>query len=185
MTGYPQHSGHFRLSGFDNVADFRQSGSSAFVRHFPCVLILALALSTTGCSYEYEIRAELIDGKLAFVTKNTWFDSPTCVRAVTVDTDDGPKAKAEPGDHLASIKRGVYWEEWLALDSCENKFPLIYGTNLTGPKFHFHDGTSHSVKPKTLIRGVVYKYFTLSDGSGGGGGSFRISEDGKVINLRR
>lgn len=145
---------------------------------------LTLALASTGCSYHFDTQVQLIDGKLAFNTQAKWFGGPECIRAVVVEAEAGPAAEAAPGDDLSAVKRGVYWEEWLDLKSCENQFPLFYGATLAGKKLIFDDGTIRSVKPKSLVRGVVYEYLLLSDGSGSGGGKFKISENGQVINLQ-
>ena len=147
--------------------------------------LVPLIAAVSGCSSVYDIRATVIDGTLAFVADTYWFGNPDCVRSITVEAVDGPPAAPGPGDDASAVQRGVYWQQIFASPSCENPFPVKYGARLSGPLFVFSDGETKSVQAKPLMRGVTYEVAAESSGSAYGGGRFRITEDGKVINLPR
>lgn len=125
----------------------------------------------------------VIGGKLAFVAGTNFFGNPDCVRSISVTSLDGPPATSVPGDDVTAVKRGVYWQQIFAVTSCENPYPVEYGEQLSGPLFVFADGETRSVEAKPLVRGVTYEVTAESSGSAYGGGKFRITDDGRVINL--
>ncbi|WP_235522881.1 hypothetical protein [Novosphingobium sp. Leaf2] len=142
-------------------------------------------MAVSGCSSVYDIRAKIIDGRLAFVAKTDFFGNPDCVRGISVATDDGPAASPEAGDDVSAVRRGVYWEQTFSSPSCDNPFPVVYGARLSGPLFKYADGQTKSVKAKPLVKGITYSVSAQSSGSAYGGGKFRITPEGKVINLGR
>lgn len=144
---------------------------------------MPLIAAVAGCSSVYDIRATVIDGTLAFVADTNFFGNPDCVRSITVEAVDGPLAASGPGDDMRAVQRGVYWQQIFASPSCENPFPVLYGVKLSGPPFVFPDGETRSVQAKPLVRGVTYEVSAESSGSAYGGGKFRITDDGRVINL--
>lgn len=149
------------------------------------VWVLGSVATVSGCSSVYDIRATIIDGTLGFVADTNLFGHPDCIRGITIETEDGPAATPIPGDNVSAVRRGVYWEQTFSSPSCENPFPIKYGANMSGPFFVYSDGKTKSVAAKPLVRGVVYAVTAVSRGSAYGGGKFRITDDGKVINLPR
>ena len=147
--------------------------------------LLALFATVSACSSEYDIRTTTFEGTLAFVADTNFFGNPDCIRGITVEAEDGPSATPSPGDDLNAVQRGVYWQHTFASPSCENPFPVRYGAKLLGPLFAYSDGKTKSVQAKPLLRGVTYSVSAESSGSAYGGGRFRITDDGKVINLPR
>jgi hypothetical protein len=145
-------------------------------------LFLPLALS--GCSSTYDVRALVLDGKVAFVPTDTdiWGD-PDCIYSISVSAVDGPSAKPEEGDSIGMVEHGVYWNESFAVTSCDNPFPVVYGEELIGPPFR--ENYEYVVKAKPLRIGVVYEVTTASNGSAYGGGKFMITEQRRVVNLPR
>ena len=147
-------------------------------------LVTFLAIFLGGCSSEYEIRATVIGGKIAFVPASTSIrGNHNCDRTVIVETKDGQPERPAPGDDVANVARGVYWERHFGSGSCENPYPLLYVTELRGeppspPLRRVH------VSAKPLRAGVVYEVSALSPGSAYGGGQFMITEQGTVRNLR-
>jgi hypothetical protein len=147
--------------------------------------VVASGASLGGCSSVYDIRARIIDGTLAFVADTDFFGNPDCIRGITVESDQGPAATPSKGDDATAVRNGVYWEQTFASPSCENPFPVKYAAKLSGPLFVYADGETKSVKAKPLIWGVTYSVSAESSGSAYGGGKFRITDGGKVINLPR
>ncbi|WP_207080996.1 hypothetical protein [Novosphingobium sp. KA1] len=145
----------------------------------------AMLGTVTGCSSTYDIQAKMVDGKVTFVPDTGIFGGPDCIGSITVETEDGPPAAATPGDDLDAISRGTYWEETFASPSCENLFPITYGAKLVGPPFIYDDDTIKSVKPKPLLKGVIYTVSARSSGSAYGGGKFRLTNEGRIENLQR
>ena len=147
------------------------------------VWILALATTVSGCSSTYVIRATIIDGAIAFVADTDFFGNPDCFGSIIVATDNGPSAGQGPNDDVSAVRRKVYWQQMFASPSCENSFPVKYGSRLSGPTFIFPDGETGIVRAQPLARGNTYSVFAESSGSAYGGGKFRITEEGRVINL--
>ena len=147
--------------------------------------LTALVTSVGGCSSSYHIRATVIDGTLAFVADSDMFGNPGCIRSILVESEEGTPAQPAPGDDVEDVHRGVYWKQTFASPSCENTFPVKYGAKLSGPVFIYSDGKPSVVEAKALTRGVAYNVSAESSGSAYGGGKFRISDDGHIINLPR
>ena len=143
-------------------------------------LFLILALS--GCSSIYEVRAVIVDGKVAFVPAQTdiWGE-PDCIYNIYVSAEEGPPETPQAGDSVGMVENGVYWHEGFAVTSCENPFPIVYGDPLKGPPFREGDGDR--VKAKPLRVSVVYEVTTASQGSAYGGGKFMITNQRKIVNL--
>ena len=146
------------------------------------VAAVFLTFALSGCSSVYDLRAVVIDGKVAFEPTDTdiW-GKPDCIYAIWVSAVDGPPATPEEGDSIGMVEHGTYWHTGFAVTSCENPFPIIYGERLKGPPTQKNDG--YVVKAKPLRIGVVYEVTTASDGSASGGGKFMITEQRTVVNL--
>ncbi len=143
-------------------------------------LFLTLALS--GCSSTYDLRAVVLDGKVAFVpTETDIWGEPDCIYSISVSAVDGPPAMPGDGDSIGMVEHGVYWNESFAVTSCDNPFPVVYCETLGGPPFR--ENYEYVVKPKPLRIGVVYEVTTASNGSAYGGGTFMITEQRRVVNL--
>jgi hypothetical protein len=77
---------------------------------------------------------------------------------------------------------GTFWFEVVSYDDdCANRFPLRYGVALNGS--HLMD--LGFVKPKTLLREVVYEVHATTGATGYGGGRFIIHTNGHIENLPR
>lgn len=149
----------------------------------PIFLILC-SLALGSCSSSYDIRAFILDGKLAFepVGKDFWGNpDPDCFYSISVEAVDGPAATPAKGESVGLVKNGTYWNRTFAVTSCENKFPVVYGAPLHGPPFREH--YQYEVAAKPLVRGVTYSVSASSNGSAYGGGRFMLTADGQVKNL--
>lgn len=145
-------------------------------------LIFAFILSS--CSSVYDLRATLIDGKIAFVPENTdrWGNpDPDCFYSISVSIVDGPPAKPKEGESDGLVGNGVFWNKTFAVTSCDNSFPITYGAELRGPPFRKDYETQVEAKP--LLPGFTYEVSASSKGSAYGGGKFRLTEQGTVENL--
>ncbi len=147
------------------------------LRAAPLLLLLCLP----GCSYVYDVRAELIDGQIVFTSDRDWFRQ-RCVRVVDVvaaDRENG--TEAEPGDDATRVGYGTYWATRVDYH-CDNRFPVTYGERLQGQTQPDAPG-GIVVAPKPLQRNVVYDVLTVSGATGYGSGQFMIRQDGTVVNL--
>lgn len=147
---------------------------------FTTVILAAAALGS--CSSGYFIRAVVVDGQIAFVPTDTdiWGE-PDCIYSIDVSTKDGPPATAQEGDNAGMVTNGMYWNQSFAVTSCENPFPVIYGSRLKGPPFR--EVEEYRVEAKPLRIDVVYQVSTASNGSAYGYGKFMITDDRKIVNL--
>ena len=173
------------MEAFDPIADPGVHRSNEAMRTKHLIWSAAFLVTSSGCSSTYDIRATTIDGTLAFVADTNLFGNPDCIRSITVEADEGPPATPSPGDDVENVRLGVYWKQTFASPSCENPFPVIYGTKLSGPAFVYPDGKTKAVNAKPLARGVIYSVWAESSGSAFGGGRFRVTHDGKIIDLPR
>lgn len=148
-------------------------------------ILIASALLTNGCSYIYDLRAIVINGRLAFVVDPKSKQKAKCIRSIHVSTADNETARAAPdrGDAVGLVTNGVFWWKDYAVDACPNKFPILYGQRLEGRPFIYSDGDTSGVEAKPLRVGVIYEVETASGSSGYGGGRFRIRADHTVENL--
>lgn len=154
----------------------RQSGaflSPMFRAVFPILCQLALS----GCTYSYDVQAEVSKGRLTFNANPQW--GADCLRRVDVRSDmDGGRA---------------VWEQSISHDDhCENRFPITYGEPLRGrPDASNSDGDpdvmigtlASSVTAEKLRVGVIYTISTTTGTTGYGCGRFRIEPNGHVQNL--
>ena len=139
----------------------------------PVLCMLALP----GCSYSYDVQARVEDGRLVFDANPQW--GADCVRDVEV--------RAEEQDV------GTVWEQSIShADTCENKFPIVYGEPLTGRPYIYGSGgvpdamvgtPAPSVAAKKLRAGVIYTVSTTTGATGYGCGRFRIGSNRQVQNL--
>lgn len=147
-------------------------------------LILALVLGS--CSSAHDLRAIVIDGKVAFVPedKDIWGNpDPDCFYSISVSIIDGPPATPAARDSVGMVKNGVYWHRTFAVTSCDNAFPVIYGARLHGPPFRENEQSEVQAKP--LRRGFTYEVSAASNGSEYGGRKFRLTNEAAVENLPR
>lgn len=150
-----------------------------------CRHLLPLAgLLLSSCSYSYDLRAIVIDDRLAFIVDPRSRNQAACTHGVHVTTASGERAtaRAAPGDERALVANGVFWWVDLEVGECLNRFPILYGQPMQGKSF---PGTNHpapQVDAKPLRRGVIYEVTTSGDG-GYGGGRFRIRADQTIENL--
>jgi len=142
-------------------------------------LVLLLLPLLSSCSYGYELLAVRIDGRVAFVVDPSSDYQPDCLRSIDVSADHGDlTAKPEPGDDEGLVRNGgVYWWDFRDVRSCENEFPIIYGTRLKGAPAE----SIGYVRAKPLIPGVVYSVGSEGDGAYGSGW-FKILPNGAIEN---
>jgi hypothetical protein len=139
----------------------------------PVICILALS----GCSYRYNVKAKVVDGRLMFDANPQWFTD--CVRRIEVRADD------EPSETL--------WEQSIShKDACENTFPIAYGQALRGEAFVNdivevvdRNGERQSPAPaaKKLQVDIIYAVSTTTGATGYGCGGFCINPNLQVENL--
>ena len=164
------------MSSFDPLRTFKSEATLPGMLPLNRLTICILALALGSCSYDYSLRAVVIDGRLAFIVDPSSDRTPNCVRGITVSLDDsGPHAEPTKGDDEGLVKNGVYWWENKEVGSCLNDFPVFYGAPLQGKPFDYGDKHSGRVKPKKLRVGVVYEVSASSSGSGYGTGWFSIT----------
>lgn len=144
------------------------------------------AFALSGCSYNYDLRAVKISGRIAFIVDPRSQRSADCIRSIHVRTARNEKATASAGvdDDLDLVRNGVFWYKDYSVDDCLNDFPIFYGQKLKGETFKYSDPTAKGVEAKPLKVGIIYEVETASSG-GYGGGRFRIRKDGAVENLSR
>jgi hypothetical protein len=107
---------------------------------------------------------------------------PSCFRQIEVAAERPvkAKAKAQAGDDATRVGYGTFWFESVSYDDdCANRFPLPYGAELNGK----HQQDRGMVKPKPLVREVIYDVTTTSGATGYGSGRFIIRANGRVENL--
>lgn len=139
-----------------------------FTRRLPLAAALLILLPLGGCSYHYDLRAVIIDGRLAFTTDTHWLSGqPTCLREIEVF--------AYTPDY------DVRWRAPGTYETCVQDFPVFYGQPVKGVRPDAPD----TVKAKALKRGVIYHVNSTSSGGGSGTGLFRLTSDGQVENLER
>lgn len=143
-----------------------------------CTPLAILALGS--CSYVYDLKAVMIDGRVAFVVAPGSDRQPDCIRSIQVRADDGePNAKPAEGDDAALVVNGgVYLSDSRDVGSCDNPFPIFYGVELKGKRF---EGVGY-VAPKPLLIDAVYEVDAQGRGSGYGTSWFKIRADGQIEN---
>lgn len=144
-------------------------------RTIGCSVLLPFLL--TGCSYSYDLKAIVRDGRLAFIVDPSSRRDANCVRSITVSAENG-EAAAGSDDDRQVVENGAFWEEETRVTDCRNQFPILYGQPLQGEPFQ-----RPIVAPKPLRIGVIYSVGTSSSGSGYGAVRFRIRRDRTVENL--
>lgn len=156
--------------------------------HNPCMgaraagVLLSL-LTLTGCSYPYDLRAIVLNGRLGFIVDPNSEHKPGCIRSIHVQTDERARARPAIGDDKQLVSNGVFWWKDYAVDACPNPFPILYGQPLAGRPFTYRNGSASGVEAKPLRIGVIYEVDTTSSGSGFGEGRFRIRADHTIENL--
>ena len=137
-------------------------------RRFPALVIATITLGS--CSYGFDIRAGVIDGRLAFVSNDSEWD---CIADIYVTTETPARAVPAKGDDAGLIQNGgAFWWTESPVTDCKMNFPVFYGT----------ENGRTSVAPKPLHLGVTYAVHTQGEGAYGSG-CFRITNERKVLNL--
>lgn len=95
---------------------------------------LSLALILAGCSYHYDLRAVVLNGKIAFVPRDE--KSTGCISDFNVTT--------ETGEVVWELDAGRYLPP-----PCVNRFPIVYGS--------VPQGMVEKVPAKPLRAGMLYK----------------------------
>ena len=157
-----------------------EAGKETKVRSARSLLLLPLLSLVGSCSYAYDLKAVIIDGRLAFIVDPSSDNEADCIDGIAVDAASGePYAEPATGDDRGLVLNGgVYW--WDFTDTCETPFPVFYGDKLKGSP---QSGMGY-VAPKPLKRGVFYNVTTTGSGSGSGGAWFKILPSGRVENYR-
>jgi hypothetical protein len=137
-----------------------------------------------GCSYNYDLLAVVIHGRLAFIVDPQSKRGATCITSIHVQTNDVARARPAVADNKNLVANGFFWWRDYDVADCPNRFPILYGQPLVGKPFVYSSGRSDGVEAKPLKVGVIYEVSTAS-GSGYGGGRFRILPDRRVENLPR
>ena len=143
-------------------------------------LLVLSPLCLSGCSYAYDVVAEMRAGSLLFVVAPTSPRNPECLRDISVESEDRIPVRAVAGDDLVRTGYGTTWRQAVAHDDrCANRFPIEYGRFFAGKVMP----DTGQVSAKPLQTGVVYRIGTVSGATGYGSGRFKIAEDGSVENL--
>lgn len=148
------------------------------LRHFAALAILSSLLS--GCSYGYDMLATTRGGRIVFIVDPKSNQHPSCLRQIDVVAEGDVKAVAEAGDDTSRVGYGTFWFESVDYeDDCLNQFPLPYGEPLKGRP----QEDRRTVRPKPLLREVVYTIAATTGATGYGSGRFVIHPDGQIENL--
>lgn len=150
------------------------------MRH-PHLLISLVALSVTGCSSVYRIKAVVLAGRIAFIVDPQSRHQPSCVTDIDVIASGPARARPTGGDDVSRVEYGTFWHESVE-DDCIDTFPIQYGQMLKGRARPFGSAVE-VVAPKPLRIGVVYEVATISPGSAYGSGAFRILPDRTLVNV--
>lgn len=129
------------------------------------VAVVLLTASLGGCSYSYDLIAEVRNGQIVINVAPASSQQPKCLRRIEVAAED---------ERTASWLESVSYE-----DDCANKFPLPYGHRLHGT--HQPDGPEVAGQP--LRRETIYEVTATTGATGYGGGRFIVHADGRVENL--
>ena len=139
--------------------------------------LIFLAWLLGSCSYVYELRATVIEGTIALVPveEDFWGNpDPECFYSIKV---------VKLGETLS--QEDIVWQDEKEYGSCDNPFPVKYGSELLGEYEGCLSGVCEQVEAKPLITGGIYEVEATSAASGYGGGRFRYEADGSVTNLKR
>lgn len=140
-----------------------------------------LAVSLSSCSHAYDLKAVVIEGRLAFVVDPASRHDASCINQIDVIASGGVRAKPAPGDDVSRMSYGTVWHQRLDHD-CIDAFPIFYGQRLKGKPSPSKQAIS-IVSAKPLKIGVVYEVTTTTGATGYGGGAFKILPDHTVINV--
>ena len=141
---------------------------------FAAPVLLSLLLS--GCSYAYDVKTKVVDGRLTFDADPQW--GSDCIRQVTIEAETGE----------------TVWQQSISHeDGCANTFPIIYGISLQGEQLiveannlipeNVRGQAAPIVAPKPLQLNTTYLISTTTGSTGYGCGRFRLLEDRKVESL--
>ena len=129
------------------------------------VAVMLLGASLTGCSYSYDLIAEVRNGQVIINVDPASTQRPKCLRQIEVSAED---------------ERTASWQESVSYDDdCANRFPLPYGRRLRGT----HQLNRSQVAAQPLRRETIYEVMATTGSTGYGGGRFIIHANGKVENL--
>jgi len=143
------------------------------------VLALISLLGLSGCSYSFDVRAVMIDGRLAFVAEGPSSGQAKCVTSVRVLPQDyEPGREGEPTEAWA--QRAYAWSDHGDYD-CDDHFPIFYGAPLKGTD----ESGLPDVAAKPLRVGTIYEVSAVAGATGYGAGRFTLLPDGSVENLGR
>ena len=130
-------------------------------------LVLALAGGMSGCTLAYDLRATVVDGRLAFRPES----GDECASGIAVYDVEKLRQVSAPG--TLSIQDATMWSARIAHSrGCSNRFPIVYGEA-------WPEANSGEARPLTV--GVIYK--VDADGDRFGSGCFRIEADRRIRNL--
>lgn len=139
--------------------------------------LIFLAWPLASCSYVYDLRAIVIDGNIAFVPveEDVWGNpDPECFYSIKV---------VKLSENFSQEE--IVWEDEKKYASCDNPFPVKYGSELLGKYEGCLSGVCEQVEAKPLIPSGIYEVHTTSEASNYGGGRFRYEADGSVTNLKQ
>lgn len=137
-----------------------------FTKHIALVASLLIVLPLGGCYFSYDVRAVVIDGRLAFTTDKHWLTGePKCVDAIEV--------------FAYTPDRHVLWRQQAAPDVCVQDFPIFYGQPMKGARPDDPD----AVAAEPLKPGVIYHVDTGTQIGGSGIDLFRLTPERRVENL--
>lgn len=134
-----------------------------------------------GCSYNFDVRAVMTDGRLTFIA-----DGPSRSRARCVSRVEVMPVEVSPSSGPETMRAGrhrVYaWVDHGGY-GCDDRFPIVYGQALKGADVRDSGAAFEDVAPKALEVGRVYNVMVTVGATGYGGGSFRLLSNGTVENL--
>ncbi len=136
-------------------------------------------LAVGGCSYTFDVRAVMIDGRLAFVADGPSRGRAKCVTRIAVLAEERDSA-TEAESVEARNRRAYAWRDGGGYD-CGNRFPIFYGELFEGQ----NEAGLPDVAAEPLRVGTAYEVSAVAGSTGYGGGRFRLLADGRVENLAR
>lgn len=145
------------------------------------LLISLVALSVTGCSSVYRVKAVVLAGRIAFIVDPQSRHQPSCVTDIDVIASGPARARPASGDDVSRVRYGTFWHESVE-DDCVDAFPIKYGQLLKGRARPFGSAIE-VVAPKPLKIGIVYEVAIISPGSAYGSGAFKILPNRTLVNV--
>lgn len=135
------------------------------------VITLSAGALLGSCSYQYDVEAVAIGGRLAIASRDPDY---RCLANIMVQSSEASATPGTGDDRLLVVDGGAFWWTENPVVACKMEYPILYG--------HAAAGIKVAVAPKKLKIGVLYE--VRGEGEGAyASGCFRISDQRTIENL--